>query len=208
MINDTVVNKISDWLGTGSINIFGWPFSGKDTQGKKLAQLFKAELIGGGEIMRNRPDISKQARQTVDTGYLAPTDEFLAIVTPYLGKPEYSQNPIILSSLGRWHGEEKSIVKAAKDAMHPIKAVVYLVLDERVAQFRADKSKRAQDRGQRADDASEYLQTRFAEFKTKTLPVIEFYRDKGLLVEVDGNQSPEKVTAEIINKLATLADNT
>src|SRR6185295_7251483 len=136
------VKKITDWLGTGSINIFGWPFSGKDTQGRKLGQLFKASLIGGGEILRSREDTPSHVLQKVNQGDLAPTDEYLKIVTPYLGKKEFDGRPLVLSSVGRWHGEETSIMTAAKAANHPIKAVIYLVLDQATAFKRAQTSKK------------------------------------------------------------------
>lgn len=199
---DKEVEKIKTWLGTGSINIFGWPFSGKDTQGRKLAELFNASLIGGGEILRNAKNIPSYVKEAIDKGNLAPTDEYVQIIVPYLSRPEYTNKPIIMSSLGRWHGEEKAIIKAARDTGHHMKAVVYLHLDEEEASARAKKSKLAADRGQRTDDAEEYLQTRYSEFRNKTLPVIDFYRDMGILVEINGKQTPEKVTREILNRLA------
>ncbi len=203
--SDSRVQSILGWLGSGSINIFGWPFSGKDTQGRRLAQLFNAPLIGGGDILRNRENVPEHVRKAIDVGLLAPTDEFMQIVVPYLNNPEYTGRPLVLSSLGRWQGEEESIVTVATTAKHPIKAVINLVLDQQTAQKRAKLSKRLADRGQRADDAKEYLSTRYNEFKTKTLPVIDFYQQKGLLIEIDGKLSPDAVTQQIIDKLAHLA---
>jgi len=199
------VEKIKKWLGTGSINIFGWPFSGKDTQGKRLAELFGASLIGGGEILRSREDIPEHVRKAVDVGDLVPTDEYLQIVSPYLAKQEYVGRPVVLSSVGRWHGEEQAVLDAATNGKHPIKAVIYLMLDKTVANERAKNSKRAADRGQRADDAAVYLQNRYKEFENKTLPVIDFYRQKGLLVEVDGSLPPDEVTEQIISKLVSFS---
>lgn len=199
--DDKKVQQIVRWLGTGSINIFGWPFSGKDTQGRKLSELLNAPLIGGGEILRSRKDTPEHVRKIVDKGQLAPTSEYLEIVTPYLSKLEYAESPLILSSVGRWYGEEETILKAAAAANHPIKAVIYLALDQTTANKRAQNSKIADDRGVRADDATVYLQTRFEEFKNKTLPVIQFYRKKNLLIDINGDQSANEVTKEIINKL-------
>ena len=48
-------NKLSiikEWLGTGSINIFGLPMSGKDTQGIKLAEILNAKFLSSGMIIR------------------------------------------------------------------------------------------------------------------------------------------------------------
>jgi adenylate kinase len=202
---DSRLQKVKNWLGNGSINIFGWPFSGKDTQGQRLAKLFNASLIGGGEILRNAQNVPRHVHEIIDKGGLAPIDDYLNIIIPYLSKPEYSGKPIIMSSVGRWHGEEGAIVKGASDSGHPLKAVINLKLTEAIAKKRAAKSKLLHDRGERADDTDKRLETRFDEFRNKTLPVIEFYRQKGLLVEIDGSLPPEEVTNQIINRLSIAA---
>ena len=46
------ISKIKEWLGRGSINIFGLPMSGKDTQGVKLAETLGAKFLSSGMIIR------------------------------------------------------------------------------------------------------------------------------------------------------------
>ena len=46
------VAKTREWLGTGSINVFGLPFSGKDTVGLRLAELLGAKFLSSGLILR------------------------------------------------------------------------------------------------------------------------------------------------------------
>ena len=46
------IETIKEWLGTGSINIFGLPMSGKDTQGIKLAETLGAKFLSSGLIIR------------------------------------------------------------------------------------------------------------------------------------------------------------
>lgn len=74
-------------------------------------------------------------------------------------------------------------------------------IDENIVWQRWNKLIHTQDRGERADDTREALENRLEEFKDKTMPVLDFYRDKNLLIEVTGNQSPYEVTKEIIEKL-------
>jgi adenylate kinase len=205
-IDDGQKEKLAKWLGAGSINIFGWPFSGKDTQGRRLADLFDAPLIGGGEILRSAEGVPSHVRQIIDRGELAPTQDYLNIVTPYLSKSEFKSKPVILSSVGRWDGEQQVIFQATSASGHPIKAVIYLELNESEARKRWEAAQVKADRGQRADDAEEVLATRFSEFRNKTLPVIEFYRQKGLLIEIDGSMAPDKVTAEIFKQLTSHAN--
>jgi cytidylate kinase len=46
------IEIIKNWLGTGSINVFGLPFSGKDTVGIRLAELLGAKFLSSGLILR------------------------------------------------------------------------------------------------------------------------------------------------------------
>lgn len=200
-IDSEKVKVIKEWLGTGSINIFGVPFAGKDTQGKKLADLFSALFISSGDVLRNHATVSAEAKNTISQGFLAPTDEFIKIITPYLSQEIFKNKPMILSSVGRWQGEEQSIIKATDDSGHPIKAVVFIKIGEKTARERLEKAKQLADRGKRSDDDSEALTTRFEEFWNKTFPVLEFYKQKGLMFELDGNQAPDLITEQIVDKL-------
>jgi adenylate kinase len=204
-VNSQQVDKIKDWLGAGSINIFGLPYSGKDTQGRILSKLLNAPLVGSGDILRKSERVSQSTREIIDQGFLAPTQEFLAIVSPYLSSPEFSGKPLILSSIGRWHGEESSIVKSADRAGHPIKAVLFLKLEEDQIQKRWQVAQDTQERGQRADDEAAKIAKRIDEFQTKTMPVIDYYRDQGILIELDGNQEPDTVSQQIVNKLSAFS---
>ena len=49
---DAKIAEIKKWLMTGSINIFGYPMSGKDTQGVKLAEAVNGKLLSSGIIIR------------------------------------------------------------------------------------------------------------------------------------------------------------
>ena len=206
-MEQTELDIIKAWLGTGAINIFGLPFSGKDTHGERLAKLFGASVLGGGDILRNSV-IPPHVREIIDSGKLAPTDDYINIVLPYLSRNEFAGRPLILSSVGRWHGEELGVMGAAEAAGHPLKAVVYLSLDEATSHQRFLKSLENTDRSERADDTEEVLATRYAEFHAKTTPVIEFYRQKGLLIEVNGIPPKDEVTEAILRGLLARATTT
>jgi adenylate kinase len=201
---DNQKQKISDWLGAGSINIFGLPFAGKDTQAHYLADLLDGVIISGGDILRSYHDQGK-IDQLMSSGELIPSDIFMQIVLPYLSREEFQSKPLILSSVGRLQGEESIIFEAANQSGHPIKAVILLNLPEEVVWHHFDKAKDIHDRGERLDDNREALKTRLHEFQTKTTPVIDFYRDKGLLIEVDDSLSREQVAEEIITALYSRA---
>jgi len=204
LISTEHLDKIKKWLGSGSINIFGLPFAGKDTHGRELAQLFDAPLLSSGEVFRNS-ELTVKDQETLDAGILMPTDLFFKLLTPYFSKEEFAGRPLILSSVGRWIGEEERVMAAAEASGHAIKAVIYLHLKEATVYERQAASKSIGDRGDRPEDAVHILETRIHEFNEKTIPVIDVYRDKGLLIEVDSDASKSEVLKSILARLFMVA---
>lgn len=195
------LQAIRHWLGQGSINIFGMPFAGKDTQGNLLASLLEAELLGGGAILRGSV-IPAPTRKIMEAGGLIPTAEYLRIVLPYLSQPDFDGKPLLLSSVGRWAGEEQGVLQATAAAHHPLKAVVLLTVDEQTARQRHAMADH-EHRGRRADDADHIFDTRLSEFYDKTRPVIDAYHRLGLLIEVDGTAPAVEVTDAVLRHLST-----
>ena len=194
------IESIKQWLGTGSINIFGLPMSGKDTQGIKLAESLGAKFLSSGMIIRA---MEKETRKNyTSNGSLAPTNIFYEWVLPYFERSDLFKYPLILSSIGRWHGEEDQVMSVAAGAGHEIKAVIILDISETDVKNRFEEAKILNDRGDRQDDKDlETFQTRLQEFREKTLPVLQHYNSLGLLIRVNGNQSRENVFSEIVEKL-------
>ncbi len=204
-MNDVALQQIAHWLDSGSINLFGIQFSGKDTQGRRLVELFNAPpLIGGGDILRNSV-VPEHIKEIMHAGFLPPVDDFVRIVVPYLKRQEFAGKPLILSAVGRLYGEEKAIMRAIEEAGHPLRAVILLNLDESLVWKRWELLKQQDDRGNRTDDSAEGLKNRLDEFRNRTMPVIDFYRSKGLLIEVDGSLPPDEVTEAILAGLAERA---
>ena len=194
------LTKIKEWLGSGSINIFGLPMSGKDTQGIMLAQALEAKFLSSGIIIRAKEAETKQG--LTDNGSLLPTNMFYEWVLPYFERPEFFKQPLILSSIGRWYGEENAVMSAAAGAGHEIMAVILLNVSEADVEARFESAKILNDRGDRKDDDNiEVFRNRMKEFREKTLPVLYHYRDLDLLIEVNGDQERDKVFNEIVEKL-------
>lgn len=192
--------KIKEWLGTGSINIFGLPMSGKDTQGVKLAEAIGGKFLSSGIIIRAKEAETRQ--KLSNKGALIPTDIFYEWVLPYFAIAELREFPLVLSSIGRWSGEENQVIEVAAQSGHEIKAVVLLNVSEADVENRFEASKALMDRGAREDDKDIVVfRTRLEEFREKTMPVIFHYKALGLLVNVNGDQTREAVFDEIIDKL-------
>ena len=192
--------KIKAWLGTGSLNVFGLPMSGKDTVGERLAKDLGAKFLSSGIIIRAFE--AEQNQNMTGSGQLIPTNTFYDIILPYFSREEMKNDSLILSSVGRWAGEEDKIMEAAKNGGHEIKAVVLLDLTEVDVKNRFEAAKELNDRGGRADDASiEIFETRIREFNEKTVPVLNHYDELKLLIKVPADGSRDEVYLSVIDKL-------
>lgn len=192
--------KIKAWLGTGSLNVFGLPMSGKDTVGERLAKDLGAKFLSSGIIIRAFE--VEQNQNMTGSGQLIPTNTFYDIILPYFSREEMKNDSLILSSVGRWAGEEDKIMEAAKNGGHEIKAVILLDLTEAYVKNRFEVAKELNDRGGRADDASiEIFETRIREFNEKTVPVLNHYYELKLLIRVPADGSRDEVYLSVINKL-------
>ena len=194
------LETIKQWLGTGSINLFGLPMSGKDTQGIKLAEALNAKFLSSGMIIRAMEKETKQ--DLTKNGALIPTNIFYEWVLPYFERRDLFEYPLILSSIGRWKGEEDQVMSVAAGAGHEIKAVIILNISEADVEKRFETAKKLNDRGEREDDIDiDVFKTRIKEFREKTMPVIQHYKTLELLIEVNGDQTRDAVFNEIVEKL-------
>ena len=192
--------RIKSWLGTGSLNVFGLPMSGKDTVGERLAKDLGAKFLSSGIIIRAFE--AEQNQNMTGSGQLIPTNTFYDIILPYFSREEMKDDSLILSSVGRWAGEEDKIMEAARNGGHEIKAVVLLDLTETDVKSRFEAAKKLNDRGERADDANlEIFETRIREFNEKTVPVLNHYDELKLLIKVPADGSRDEVYSSVIDKL-------
>lgn len=196
---------LKEWLGTGSINIFGLPMSGKDTVGVELAEKLGGKFLSSGIIFRAMEKATGQ--NVTGSGALAPSNLFYDWVLPYFERPELWTFPLILSSIGRWDGEEDQVMSVARASGHPIRAVVVLNLSEQNAVDRWEAAKLLDDRGLRADDADPTVfRNRINEYREKTLPVLRHYQELSLLVPVSVDDlSRPQVFAKVVDALSSFA---
>ena len=142
-------------------------------------------------------------------GKLMPSNVFYDWVLPYFEREELWKYPLVLSSIGRWSGEENEVMAVAKSSGHTIRAAVVLQLSDQDVVERWEAAKILGDRGLRPDDADpDIFQTRIREYHEKTLPVLKHYQELGLLVSVPANLPRERVLENTIDALAGFASRT
>lgn len=201
------IQQIKSWLGIGSINIFGLPMSGKDTVGVQLAEKLGAKFLSSGIIVRAMEQATGQTLS--HGGKLVPSSVFYDWVLPYFEKEELWKYPLVLSSIGRWAGEEDEVMAVAKSSGHTIRVAVELKLSDKDVVDRWEAAKILGDRGLRADDADPAIfQTRIDEYHEKTLPVLKRYQELGLLVSVPADLPRELVFQNVVTALANFASRT
>ena len=201
------LKDIKAWLGVGSVNIFGLPMSGKDTVGVRLAENLGAKFLSSGMIVRAME--KEKGINLSGQGSLIPSNTFYEWIRPYFEREDLWNYPLILSSIGRWAGEEDEVMAVARSSGHTIRAAVELRLSEQDVVERWEAAKLLGDRGLRPDDANpDIFRKRIEEYRNKTLPVLKHYQELGLLVSVPANLSRDQVFAKVVEALANFSKRT
>lgn len=194
------VTAIRAWLGSGALNLFGSPFAGKDTQVARLARYLGAPTVGGGQILRDlhaTGRLDEVVWQAYTAGDLIPSEPYQRIIEVCLRERSEAGRPLVLSAVGRMQGEQEATMAALTAVGHSLAAVIELTISPATAESRWREAQQRGDRGHRDDDTRAALQHRLQVYQAQTLPVLEFYRHRGLVVTIDGTGTPDEVELAI-----------
>ena len=169
--------------------LIGIQGAGKSTQGNMLADELKVPYLSSGHIFREmakeKTPLGRSLKEILNAGQLVSDDLTLKIIREYLTKPEYRGGYILDGfprTLAQAEAFEKDIDKA-----------IFVDVSDKEALWRI--SGRVSDR---QDETLQAIRKRIELFHEMTEPVVDFYRDRGMLVQVDGEKSVEEVFAEIM----------
>ncbi|MDR1767401.1 MAG: adenylate kinase [Propionibacteriaceae bacterium] len=186
--------------------IVGPPGVGKGTQAKGIAEHYGVPAISTGDMFRAMKSadtpLARQVQQIMNSGALVPDEITDAIVADRLSQPD-ARGGWLLDGYPRNLGQVDALDQALAGEGASIDAVVSLTADEDVLVARL--LQRAEIEG-RADDNAETIANRMRVYREATDPLLSVYRDRGLLVEVDGvgeiAEVAGRITAALDAKLA------
>lgn len=179
--------------------LLGAPGAGKGTQAAALAGHFGVPHISSGDLLRGHVDagteLGRQVAAHLDRGELAPDDIVSSVVADALA--DSGADGYVLE------GFPRTVTQAQwADALQPsglAEAVVLLELPDDEARHRLAERAAA---GRSDDRDPEVIQQRLRRFHAETEPVVDYYRDRGVLTAVDAAQPPDAVRAAILTALA------
>ena len=185
--------------------MMGRPGGGKSVQAKLLAEHIGAQTFSSGmryrQIATEDSFIGHKVKGIVDSGHLTPS---------WFAAHLFTESALALPSLESkivYEGSARKLEEAIKidevlTWLERPYAVIYLEVRE--DEIRARLTKRASLEG-RKDDGEGLVDVRLKAYAEDTLPAINYFRDCGKVIEINGNQPESKVFAEIVEKLSHLS---
>ncbi|WP_348788670.1 adenylate kinase [Leifsonia sp. NPDC080035] len=182
--------------------IVGPPGAGKGTQASRISTAYGIPDISTGDIFRanikNETPLGLQVKAIVDAGDYVPDSLTNQLVTDRL-EEEDAQGGFLLDGYPRTLDQVRFLDELLASKGQELQAVIQLVADQ--DEIVARLSKRAQEQG-RADDSEEAIRHRQEVYLRETSPLIDVYRERGLLVEVDGLGGIDEVATRVREALA------
>lgn len=170
--------------------VFGRQGAGKGTQCVVLAEHYGAVHISTGDMLRaavaEGTELGRRAKVLMDAGELLPDELILGLVEERLAKPDVAEGGFLLDGFPRTVGQAEALLSFAT-----VDAAVDLDVPEDVVR------ERMLGRG-RPDDTPEAIDTRLALYAAETMPVLDVFAGRGLLVTVGGVGTPEEITARLV----------
>jgi adenylate kinase len=181
--------------------IMGPPGAGKGTQAKLIAEHYGIPAISTGDMFRAMKTadtpLARQVREIMESGGYVSDDITNAIVADRLAD-EDSKAGFLLDGYPRTLQQVQTLDDYLAETQRPLNAVISLVAD--VEEVVARLLRRAVIDG-RSDDNEETIRVRLQVYSEQTQPLLEVYRSRGLLVEVDGHGEVQEVSERIFAAL-------
>lgn len=174
---------------------------GKGTQAALLSKHYEIPAISTGDIFRynikNKTELGVEALKYIDKGELVPDELTNKIVKDRLAMDD-AKNGWILDGYPRNASQVEALDAILNELGTPLDAVVALDADHDVLMERMKK--RAEIEG-RSDDTPEAIAKRLDVYAKETAPLLDIYRQRGLLKTFDGVGAVDEIQATIVAEL-------
>lgn len=182
----------------------GPPGAGKGTQAIKIAEHYGIPAISTGDIFRalqtaDTP-LARQVRAIMESGGYVSDEITNEIVADRLAQPD-CESGFLLDGYPRTLQQVQTLDNNLAETNRPITAVISLLAD--TEEVVARLLRRAEIDG-RADDNEETIRVRLQVYADQTAPLLEVYRSRGLLVEVNGLGEIDEVSERVFAALDAL----
>ena len=185
----------------------GPPGAGKGTQAAFIAERFKIPAISTGDIFRANvtkgTPLGLEAQRYMDAGEYVPDELTNLMVRDRIDEPD-AVSGFLLDGYPRTLAQVEELDGMIRFTGHQLDAVVVLTVDQDEIVSRL--LQRAQVEG-RADDTEDVIRRRQQIYAEQTEPLIEVYRDRGILIEVDGMGEVSDVTQRIFAALEDVPES-
>ena len=185
------------WASAPRVVIAGRPGAGKGTQGARLARCLGAQYLSTGDLLRHEIAIESPLGSAVErivaAGHLVPTGLIVAIVETNLVDGGY-----VLDGFPRTVAQAEALFE--REALAPTIAIE-IVVPPHIALARLTC------RGRRDDDP-DVARERLATYESETVPTLDWLDRRGILVRVDGQNSPGAVEENVVRALRPCAPTT
>jgi adenylate kinase len=180
------------------------PGGGKGTQGERLAAWSGARHIAAGDLLREQARaggvLGDEIAAHQARGDLVPDEIVLDVITPAVTEAA-AHGGYILDGFPRTLPQAIAAADLAARLGVTLDAAVYLYATDEVLTRRL--LDRASQSG-RSDDKADVIRHRLQVFAETTGLLVPYYTERGILVEVDADQPPDAVTADIQARLSKL----
>jgi len=211
-----------------NLMVFGAPGAGKGTQAKFLIEKYDIPQISTGDILRaaiaDKTDMGMEAKKFMDEGKLVPDSTIIGIIKDRLAEDDCAKG-FILDGFPRTLPQAEALSDLMKEMNISLDKVISLnVPDELIVgritgrrvcskcgasfhvEFNPSKKEDVCDycEGEliiRKDDNAETVKSRLGAYHEQTAPLIAFYTDMGVMIELDGTKDVSDVTADMIAAL-------
>ncbi|HIK26773.1 MAG: adenylate kinase [Oscillatoriaceae bacterium SKW80] len=171
----------------------GPPGAGKGTQAQRLRDTFNIPHIATGDMLRSsvaqKTPLGLKAQEYMQRGDLVPDQLILDMMRDRLGQPD-AQNGWILDGFPRNVKQAAFLDDLLHEIDHNCELVIFLDVPDEIL------VNRMLHRG-RPDDQEATIRHRLEVYRSQTAPVIDYYRERQLLVPINGSLSIDEVTAEL-----------